>query len=246
MEARSALVIGNSDGIGLALTQRLLSADFRVVGVSRRGASLEHARYRHAICDVNDPAYADTLRQLVREQGPFSVCVYCAGIGTTIDFADLAGESLVFRTNLLGLVETTSVLLPSMLAAGRGHFVGLSSIGDRALSAETPSYAASKAGMSSYLAGLALALRPRGIAVSNVRLGFVDTKMAKSPVRPLMITVERAVDVLMRCLADKPARLTHPWAMDVLVRALRCLALLKLAWPGSWRATPRASEDVRP
>lgn len=85
--------------------------------------------------------------------------------------------------------------------------------------------------MSSYLGGLALALRPRGIAVSNVRLGFVDTKMAKSPVRPLMIGVEDAVDVVMRCLVNKPARLIHPWRMSWLVSVLRWLALIKLALP---------------
>ena len=43
-----------------------------------------------------------------------------------------------------------------------------------------PSYSASKAGLSSWLGGLALALRPRGVHVTNVRLGFVDTKMAKA------------------------------------------------------------------
>jgi hypothetical protein len=45
------------------------------------------------------------------------------------------------------------------------------------------------------------ALRPRGIAVTTVRFGFVDTKMAKSPVTPFMISVERATDVLMRAYA---------------------------------------------
>ena len=48
-----------------------------------------------------------------------------------------------------------------MIAARRGHLVGLSSNGD-GVSSTAPSYAASKAGLSSYLGGLTLALRPRG------------------------------------------------------------------------------------
>ena len=104
---------------------------------------------------------------------------------------DLSGEPRVFGVNLLGGVETAAIVLPSMIGAGHGHFVGLSSIGD-GVSREAPSYSASKAGLSSYLEGMALALRPRGVRVTNLRLGFVDTKMAKAKVRPFMMTTERA------------------------------------------------------
>jgi short-subunit dehydrogenase len=125
-------------------------------------------------------------------------------------------------------VETASIILPPMVAAGSGHFVALSSIGDGVLSAEAPSYAASKAGLSSYLAGLALALRPRGVAISNVRFGFVDTKMAKSRVRPMMISVTRAVDVIVGCLESRRPRVTFPRAMALAVHFLRMVALLAL------------------
>ncbi len=64
--------------------------------------------------------------------------------------------------------------------------------------------------------------------VSNVRFGFVDTKMAKSPVRPLMISVERAVDVLMRCIERRPAQLTVPKRMGVLMRVLRWVTSVRI------------------
>lgn len=230
MELQRVLVIGNTDGIGMALTRRLLGAGCRVSGVSRRASPLDHPAYQHTVCDVTSSDYPRTLGALLDAAEPFDVCVYCVGIGEPLDLLDLSAETLVFETNLLALVETTSLVLPAMLARGRGHFVGLSSIADMAISPDAPSYAASKAGVSAYLAGLTLALRPRGIRVSNVRLGFVDTKMAKSRVRPLMISVERAVDVVMRCLKQQPARLTHPWLMDLLVRALRWAALFRLAF----------------
>ena len=41
-------------------------------------------------------------------------------------------------------------------------------------------------------------LARRGVAVSTVRFGYVDTKLARGPVRPLMISVDRAVEVLVR------------------------------------------------
>lgn len=224
-----ALVIGNSDGIGLSLSERLLHEGHQVEGISRRASALSHPAYRHTVCDVSSADYESVLAELLRTAGPFDVCIYCAGIGEPLDLARMAAEAQVFRVNLLGLVRTCSLVLPAMVSAGRGQLVGLSSIGDETLSAYAPAYAASKAGMSSYLAGLALALRPRGVTVSNVRLGFVDTKMAKGPVRPLMMSVEQAVNVVMRCMSRKSARVTAPWRMDWLVRALRWLSLARLA-----------------
>jgi NAD(P)-dependent dehydrogenase (short-subunit alcohol dehydrogenase family) len=87
---------------------------------------------------------------------------------------------------------------------------------------------ASKAGLSSYLGGLALALRPRGVQVTNVRFGFVDTKMAKYHVRPFMITAERAAGVVVRCLRRRPAQVTYPRRMGALVWLLDRLTSLRL------------------
>lgn len=178
----------------------------------------------HAIADVATAEYPIALRAMLASRGPFDVCVYCAGVGDLFDPNDLAGESRVFAVNLLGAAETASIILPSMIAAERGHFVGLSSIGD-GVSPAAPSYSASKAGLSSYLEGLALALRTRGVQVTNLRLGFVDTKMAKSKVRPFILTTERAVDVVAHCLRRRPPRFTYPkrtaalsWMSNVVLR----------------------------
>jgi NAD(P)-dependent dehydrogenase (short-subunit alcohol dehydrogenase family) len=101
-------------------------------------------------------------------------------------------DATTVRVNFEAMVSCAAVVIPAMVRAREGHFVGLSSIGD-GVSSDAPAYAASKAGVSSYLAGLALALRPMGVFVTNVRFGFVDTKMAKSPVKPWMISVDQAV-----------------------------------------------------
>ncbi|HSS37711.1 MAG TPA: SDR family NAD(P)-dependent oxidoreductase, partial [Polyangia bacterium] len=207
--APRTLIVGNSDGIGLALTRRLLAAGYEVTGLSRRPSPLDATeRYTHVVADVSAPDYRATVRDLVAERGPFGLCVYCAGIGERLDVRDLSRESGVFQVNLLGAVETLAAVIPAMVASGRGQVVVLSSLADEVLSSDVPSYAASKAGLSSYLGGLALALGPRGVAVTNVRFGFVDTKLARARQRPFMITVERAVDVLVKALKTRRARVT--------------------------------------
>jgi short-subunit dehydrogenase len=60
-------------------------------------------------------------------------------------------------------------VIPWMVKRGKGHFIGLSSVADELLSPEAPSYHASKAGFSNYLEGLALAVRTKGVHITNVR-----------------------------------------------------------------------------
>jgi NAD(P)-dependent dehydrogenase (short-subunit alcohol dehydrogenase family) len=75
--------------------------------------------------------------------------------------------------------------------------------------------------MSSYFESLALTLRPKGIAVTNIRFGFVDTKMAKAPVRPFMISADKAASIILRALKKRPIRLSYPLPMVMLVRLFR-------------------------
>jgi NAD(P)-dependent dehydrogenase (short-subunit alcohol dehydrogenase family) len=221
------VVIGNSDGIGLALTRRLLDAGWTVTGVSRRAVAIDDPAYAHAVLDVAAPDYADGLAALHARRGPFAACVYCAGIGEPFDDGELARSAQVLRVNLVGAADTAAVVIPPMIEAGGGHFVALSSLGD-STSAAAPSYAASKAGLSTWLGGLSLALRPKRVRVTNIRLGFVATKMAKSPVKPMMMSVDRAVDIVMDCLVRKPARRSYPRAMQLAVAVLSFVTAVKL------------------
>jgi NAD(P)-dependent dehydrogenase (short-subunit alcohol dehydrogenase family) len=224
----TALVVGNSDGIGLALTRKLLAGGWTVTGVSRSPGRIEHERYEHAVLDVSSPDYRRALAALLARRGPIYACVYCAGIGDLFDPRNLSGEARTFQVNLVGAATTLEAVLPDMIATGRGHVVGLSSIADDAASAEAPSYAASKAGLTSYLVGLAFALRPRGVYVTNVRFGFVDTKMAKARVRPFIVSPDKAADVLLGCLQNHPIQVTYPKRMGALVRMLRWFQSLRV------------------
>ncbi len=223
---RRALLVGNSDGIGRAATRRLLDQGWEVLGVSRREAPIVDPHYRHAVLDVAKPGFTDGLRGLVGD-GPLDLCVYCAGIGEALDRENLGLDVRTFEVNLTGLVRTASVVLPPMVRRAQGHLIGLSSLADELISSEAPAYAASKAGFSSYLAGLARALRPRGVAVTTLRFGFVDTKMAKGPVRPFLLTVDQAVDHVERCMRHKPMRYTTPKVMIPVVKVLKVLGALR-------------------
>jgi NAD(P)-dependent dehydrogenase (short-subunit alcohol dehydrogenase family) len=227
MTAGHALIIGNTDGIGLALTRKLLALGWTVTGVSRRSPVVEAPGFHGAVSDVAAAGYRAALEALRAARGPFDACVYCVGVGDLLDLAALAGDADVVRVNFVGAVETLAVVVPAMLAAGRGHVIALSSLAD-GVSAAAPSYAASKAGLSSYLEGLALAVRPRGVAITNLRFGFVDTKMAKSRLRPFMISADAAADVVLGCLRDRPVRRSYPRRMAALVWLLDAVTSIRI------------------
>ena len=167
--------------------------------------------------DVQDAEFVAHIKSILKTN-PIDLCLYCAGIGELLDFSNMEREVKIFDVNLTGMVKAASCVIPSMVKNGKGHFIGLSSLADEMLSPEAPGYHASKAGFSNYLEGLALALKSKGISVSNVRFGFVDTKMAKGDVKPFMMGVDRAVRHLLVCIDKKPIRYSAPWIIIPLVK----------------------------
>jgi len=55
MQAK-AILIGNSDGIGLAATRRLLVSGWNITGISRSESPLTNPAYHHHLADVSDSA----------------------------------------------------------------------------------------------------------------------------------------------------------------------------------------------
>jgi NAD(P)-dependent dehydrogenase (short-subunit alcohol dehydrogenase family) len=232
---KTAIVIGASTGIGLAICRRLVDGGWAVTGLSRRAAGFEADRYRHVVADVRAENYRDVLTAALdhglasaADPGPPDLCVYAAGIGHELDLADPSHEAEVFATNLTGAVITAEVVIPRMIAAHRGHLIGLSSQADRLIDRHAPSYAASKAGLSSYLEGLGLACRPHGVAITNVRFGFVDTAMSRGQPRPFLITAERAAQIVERCIARRPIRKTYPLRMAAVLWWFRWISRLRV------------------
>ena len=221
MVLSTALLIGNTDGIGLGTTRALLDQGWQVSGISRSKSSIDHPQYSHAVMDVQDQDYPNTIKSVLDKQDSIDLCIYCAGIGELLDLDNMDEEVRIFEVNLMGLVKTTSVVIPRMVKQGSGYFLGLSSVADVLWSSEAPSYHASKAGFSNYLECLSMALKPKGLHVTNLRFGFVDTKMAKGDQKPFMISVDKAVEHVLHCIEKKPVRYTAPRIVNTIVNFRR-------------------------
>jgi short-subunit dehydrogenase len=226
--SKKALIIGNSDGIGLAVTRALLNQDWQVVGISRSPSPITDSFYIHNTAEVQNPDYLNCLKAVYDKTGPFDLCLYSVGIGKLLDFSNMSCEIDIVDVNLIGMIRTVSVVIPHMVETSSGHFIGISSVADVLLSPEAPSYHASKAGLSSYLESLALALKNTGVSVTNIRFGFVDTKMAKGDVKPFMMSADRAANHVLFCIRKKPVRYTAPKVVIPLVKFRDFMLRLKL------------------
>jgi short-subunit dehydrogenase len=157
------------------------------------------------------------------------ICIYFAGIGEPLNWNNLSNETKVFEVNLMGAVITTELVLSKFYQQGFGHFIGLSSVADMCISPEAPSYSASKVGISWYWEGLGLSNKKSKIKISNIRFGFVDTKMAKSPVKPFLLTIEKASSFVIDVLKNPRLRATKPIAIVPIMWFLQILNRLRIS-----------------
>ncbi len=147
----------------------------------------------------------------------------------------------VIDVNFRGALATLSCALPVFRAARRGQVALISSLAARVGMPVTPTYAATKAALSSYGDSMRSLLAPQGIALSVVSPGFVDTPMSAGfPAgTPFMISPEVAARRIRRGLADNRGRISFPWPLALGMWLLGMLpapmAQIVLRWTGYGR-----------
>jgi decaprenylphospho-beta-D-erythro-pentofuranosid-2-ulose 2-reductase len=119
------------------------------------------------------------FQQLTAELGGLDLIVYVAGTQPAVgpQEYDFEKDEEMVRVNLLGAMAWLNEAARRFSQVGHGHIVGISSIsGDRGRSA-FPGYHASKGGLTIYLESLRNRLSRRGVTVTTIKPGFVDTRL---------------------------------------------------------------------
>src|SRR5208282_2491275 len=95
-------------------------------------------------------------------------------------------------------------VLPGMLDRGWGQLVAVSSLGAfKGLPGES-AYCASKAAVNAYMEGLRIALRSKGVVVTTVCPGFVETPMTTmNSAMPFLMSADAAARRIARLIARR-------------------------------------------
>ncbi len=183
-----AILTGASRGIGPVLADALAARGVDLVLAARSEAGLEEVRAklerhgRRVLTLATDVGQREQLERLVefaqRKLGPIDLLVNNAGIEQTSYYEGLELDAIeqFIAVNLTAPMLLTRLLLPSMLAANRGHVVNIASIAGLGPAAFNEPYCASKHGLVGFTRSLRASLKAHGSAASASAIcpGFVS------------------------------------------------------------------------
>ncbi len=184
------LITGASSGIGEALAleyarrghdvallarrvDRLASVAVRVERTGRRAAAIR--------CDVTDDvSVRDAVAEAVRALGPLDTVIANAGLAITGRFERLTIDDYrrQFETNVFGVLRTVQAT-SGHLAQSRGRLAIMSSVAGYVAAIGMSPYAMSKFAVRALADSIREELRPRGISVTLVAPGFIDSEIRR-------------------------------------------------------------------
>ena len=172
---------------------------------------------------------AEEYRAVLAGVGPVDVCVYAAGVGEMFDPADLAGQTRTLEVNLIGAARTVEAVVPGMVAAGGGAPSSACRASPTSSSPPTrPATPPPRRGSRHTCSGCPRrcarpgSRSPRSGSASSTR------RWPRVPAKPMLVGVDRAVDVLMHAIRTRRPVVSYPRRMSVAARALRLVTRTRL------------------
>lgn len=192
LSGKTAVVIGGTSGIGLAITLGLADAGANVVASSRRQSEVDaaaqqiEAKGRQSLNVTSDVSDRKTLEHLleacVAKFGKVDILVNCAGRTKRSPTLDVTEEewNAIMDTNLTGILRSCQVFGKHMIDNGYGRIVNIASLSSFVALFEVAAYAASKAAVASLTKSLAVEWGPKGVLVNAIAPGVFPTPLNAS------------------------------------------------------------------
>ena len=171
----TALVTGGNRGIGKALVEALYARGARkVYATARDPRTVTNPDAVPIALEVTDPA---SVAAAAARADDVTIVINNAGGLVKASFLDSPLEDVrrEFETNFYGPLNVARAFVPIIERNGGGHLLNVASV--LSWAAISGSYSASKAALWSQTNSLRLDLRPRGIQVTGLHVGYVDTDM---------------------------------------------------------------------
>ncbi|AYN38111.1 SDR family NAD(P)-dependent oxidoreductase [Streptomyces dangxiongensis] len=172
-----AVVTGANRGLGRHLATQLMERGAKVYAAARRPESVDLPGVTPLRLDVTDE---ESIRAAARIASDVTLLVNNAGISTATPL--LAGDPDMVRlemdTNFYGPLAVTRTFAPVIEGNGGGAVLNVLSVLSWLHPADLGAYAAAKAAAWALTDAAREELAPRGITVSALHVGYMDTDMA--------------------------------------------------------------------
>ncbi|MEM6325735.1 MAG: SDR family oxidoreductase [Bacteroidota bacterium] len=192
LDGAAVLVTGASRGLGRSIAVAFGQRGARVAGLARTAADLDQTgtevetaggSFLALEADITSgESVHEAFEALDRAFGRLDVLVNNAGLGRfgPVDILPEEDWTLQMDVNLTGLFRATRLAVPRMLAtkdAGllKGHIVNIASVAGLVGNPSISAYNATKFGVRGFSEATMKELRPKGIRVTCVYPGSIDT-----------------------------------------------------------------------
>ncbi|SOD99008.1 SDR family NAD(P)-dependent oxidoreductase [Blastococcus haudaquaticus] len=182
------LVTGASSGIGRACVDAFLAQGARVIAAARRVDRLEllHDENPNTVLpvamDVRDRAgVTAALAALPEAWNTIDILVNNAGLAAgrgPVHTDDPDNWDRMLDTNVRGLLNVSSCVLPRMVERGSGHVINIGSNAGREVYPGGTVYCATKAAVERITRGMRMDVLGSGVRISQVDPGMVQTEFS--------------------------------------------------------------------
>jgi NAD(P)-dependent dehydrogenase (short-subunit alcohol dehydrogenase family) len=181
------MITGASRGLGSEIAKTALASGDTVIATARRKEDIRldggTDKLLSLSVDVtNEQQAIEATKDGVRQFGRIDVLVNNAGYGVlgAIEEASASEVEAIYRTNVFGLLNVTSAVLPTMKKQRSGHILNISSLGGYQSYPGWGIYCSTKFAVEGITEALQQELLPLGINATVVEPGFFRTDFMDS------------------------------------------------------------------